>query len=254
MMDSRPPRRLSALGALRARLESRLAPLRESGTATAAGLAGAMIVNNVTALVATVIFAHEKLDYGSLSALISYLLILSVVGLAMQVATAREGVLGHLGVGRSLIATLRGWTRILAIGTVILTVASVLLRHPIASAVGVQKLPWAAALGIPTGCVYLELCLLRGALQGVGDYRSVGLSLIGEQATRLLAGALLALPLGVAGAYLGSILSYIAMSAYCALKLRNYAASHAESGQPSAPRSHWVATSGGHGRRSPVWP
>ena len=223
---------------MRAQLEPLLAALRRSGTATAAGLAGAMIANNVLALVATVVFAHESLDYGSLSALISYLLILTVVGLAMQVATAREGVLGHLGVGHGLIATLRGWTRLLAIGTVVLTVASVLLRHPIASAVGVNKLPWAAALGIPTGCMYLELCLLRGALQGVGDYRSVGLSLIGEQATRLVTGALLALPLGVAGAYLGSILSYVVMCGYCAVKLRSYAASHAQGDQaPATPVS-----------------
>jgi O-antigen/teichoic acid export membrane protein len=234
MMDSRPQRRTGALAALRARYEPQLSSLRGSGTATAAGLAGAMIANNLIALVATVVFAHEHLDYGSLGALISYLLILTVAGQAMQVATAREGVLGHLGVGRSLIATVRGWTRTLAIGTVVLTAASVLLRHPIASAVGVHNFPWAAALGIPTGCMYLELSLLRGALQGVGDYRSVGASLIGEQAARLITGALLALGLGVAGAYLGSILSYICMSAYCALKLRAHASARAAEGQAPA--------------------
>jgi O-antigen/teichoic acid export membrane protein len=51
----------------------------------------------------------------------------------------------------------------------------------------------------------------------------VGLSLVGEQGTRLITGALLALPLGVTGAFLGSILSYIAMSLYCQGKLRAYA-------------------------------
>jgi O-antigen/teichoic acid export membrane protein len=224
MKDSRPQRRPGALAALRARLQPRLAGLRGSGTATAAGLAGAMIANNVLALVATVVFARELTDYGSLGALISYLLILTVAGQAMQVATAREGVLGHLGVGRGLTATVRGWTRTLLIATVVLTVASVLLRHPIASAVGVSKFSWGAALGIPTGCLYLELCLLRGALQGVRDYRTVGASLIGEQAARLITGAVLAIGLGVTGAYLGSILSYVAMSAYCAIKLRAYAA------------------------------
>ena len=58
-----------------------------------------MIANNLTALVATVVFARELPhdNYGSLAALISYLLILLVAGQAMQVATAREGVLGHLG-------------------------------------------------------------------------------------------------------------------------------------------------------------
>ena len=179
-----------------------------------------MIANNVLALLATVVFARELSDYGSLGALISYLLILSVAGQAMQVATAREGVLGHLGVGPSLLATVRGWTRNLLIATVVLTAASVLLRHPIASAVGVHRFPWGAALGIPAGCMYLEVSLLRGALQGVRDYRSVGVSLIGEQGVRLVTGAVLALGLGVTGAYLGSILSFGAMSVYCVVKLR----------------------------------
>jgi O-antigen/teichoic acid export membrane protein len=215
------------------RYAARLSALRGSDTAKAAGLAGAMIANNVTALVATVVFAHEHLDYGSLGALISYLLILTVAGQAMQVATAREGVLGHLGVGPSLLATVRGWARTLAVATVVLTAASILLRHPIAQAVGVHRFPWAAALGIPTGCVYLQLCLMRGALQGVGDYRSVGASLVGEQLVRLITGATLALGLGVTGAYLGSILSYVAMSVYCLAMLRSYAARHVSEADPA---------------------
>ena len=219
--------------ALRANQARRLTALRGSDTAKAVGLAGAMIANNLTALVATVVFAHEHIDYGSLGALISYLLILTVAGQAMQVATAREGVLGHLGVGPSLLATVRGWTRTLALATVVLTVASILLRHPIAEAVGVHRFQWAAALGIPAGCVYLQLCLMRGALQGVGDYRSVGLSLVGEQLVRLLTGATLALGVGVTGAYLGSILSYVAMSVYGLAMLRSYAARHASAAGPA---------------------
>jgi O-antigen/teichoic acid export membrane protein len=187
-----------------------------------------MIANNVIALGSTIVFARLLTDYGSLGALISYLLILTVAGQAMQVATAREGVLGHLGLGHALVATTKNWTRSLLLVTAGLTVVSVLLRHPIASAVGVHRYPWAAALGIPTGCLYLEVSLLRGALQGVGDYKSVGLSLIGEQAVRLVAGAAFAVGLGVTGAYLGSIISYIAMSAYCALQLRRYAESRPE--------------------------
>jgi O-antigen/teichoic acid export membrane protein len=218
------PQRRGPIGAIRTRLEPRLALLSGSDTAKAAGLAGAMIANNVIALGSTVVFARELTDYGSLGALISYLLILTVAGQAMQVATAREGVLGHLGLGDALLATLRSWTRTLLMVTAGLTVLSILLRHPIAEAVGVKHYPWGAALGIPTGCLYLEVSLLRGALQGVGDYRSVGMSLIFEQATRLTTGAILAAGLGVTGAYLGSILSYIAMSLYCAVKLRRYAA------------------------------
>ena len=52
-----------------------------------------------------------------------------------------------------------------------------LLREPIAHAVGVKHDPWAAALGLPAAGLWLELSVLRGALQGVGDYKGVGLSL-----------------------------------------------------------------------------
>jgi O-antigen/teichoic acid export membrane protein len=197
--------------------------LQGSDTAKAAGLALAMIINNVIALGSTVVFARLLSDYGSLAALISYFLILSVVGQAMQVATAREGVLGNLGVGHDLLATLRRWTQTMAIFTVVLTVISVILRDPIASAVGVKHDPWAAAIGIPAGCLWLELSILRGALQGVGDYKTVGLSLIYEQASRLATGAVLAaVGLGVTGAYLGTPLSFIAMCAYCAVQLRRH--------------------------------
>jgi hypothetical protein len=215
------------LAGLRSRLEPRAAMLRDSDTGKAAGLAGAMIVNNVLALGSTIVFARELTDYGSLGALISYLLILTVVGQAMQVATAREGVLGHLGLGHYLVSTTKQWTRSLLLVTAGLTVVSILLRHPIASAVGVSRYPWAAALGIPAGCLYLEVSLLRGALQGVGDYKSVGFSLIGEQAVRLVAGAVFALGLSVTGAYLGSLISYIVMSGYCLRQLYGYAESYA---------------------------
>jgi O-antigen/teichoic acid export membrane protein len=143
-----------------------------------------------------------------------------VAGQAMQVATAREGVLGHLGVGPALLDTVKRWTRSLLIATAVLTVVSIALQDPIAAAVGVKKYSWAAAAGIPAGCMYLQVSLLRGALQGVGDYRSVGLSLIGEQSVRLITGAILAAAwLNVTGAYLGSLLSYIAMAVYCWVQL-----------------------------------
>ena len=216
--------------ALRQRYEPRLGSLRGSDTAKAAGLAGAMIVNNVIALGSTVVFARLLSDYGSLAALISYFLILSVAGQAIQVATAREGVLGHLGVGAGLTATLKRWTRSMAIFTAVLTVISILLRGPIAGAVGVKSDQWAAAIGLPAGCLWLELSILRGALQGVGDYKTVGLSLIGEQAVRLVAGAVLAAAgLGVTGAYLGTPISFIAMGLYCSYELRRYVV-HSETG------------------------
>jgi hypothetical protein len=232
------------VAAVRARLEPRTDMLRDSDTAKAAGLAGAMIANNVIALGSTVVFARLLSDYGSLGALISYLLILTVAGQAMQVATAREGVLGHLGLGPALLGTARNWTRSLLVVTVGLTVVSILLRHPIASAVGVEHVvvkhhvhdySWAAAFGIPAGCLYLEVSLLRGALQGVGDYKSVGFSLIGEQGARLIAGAALAVGLSVTGAYLGSLISYIAMSVYCMVRLRRYAGTYVPVATDSPP-------------------
>jgi O-antigen/teichoic acid export membrane protein len=202
------------------RYEPLLAKLRESETAKASWLAGAMMANNVIALGSTVVFVRLVGDYGSLAALISYFLILAVAGYAMQVATAREGVLGHLGVGPRLAATVRSWTRSILVFTAGMTVLSVLFRHPIAQAVGVKQ-DWAAALGIPAGCLYLLLTILRGVLQGTGDYRTVGLSLVGEQTARLIIGAVLAVAgLGVTGAYLGTPLSFVAMSVYCLIVIR----------------------------------
>ena len=201
---------------MQARISALLERLRGSDTSKAAGLAGAMIANNVLALISSVVFARLLTNYGGLAALVSYLIILTVVGQAVQVATAREGVLGRLGEGEQLLATLERWARALAVFTVLATIISILARQPIADAVGVPHQGWAAAVGIPAGCLYLGLCTLRGALQGIGDYRSLGLSLVGEQAARLVSGAILAaVGLGIAGAYLGSLISYVAMSAYC---------------------------------------
>src|SRR5437764_1292046 len=215
--------RVGRRAGLRAKYEMQFARLRGSEIATAGGLAGAMIANNVIALGSTVVFARLLSDYGSLAALISYFLILSVAGQAIQLATAREGVLGRLGVGPGLIATLRRWTTTMVYFTLALTVISVVLRQPIADAVGVKHDPWAAAIGLPAGCLWLELSILRGALQGIGDYKTVGLSLIFEQASRLLTGAALAAAgLGVTGAYLGTPLSFIAMCIYCAIALRRH--------------------------------
>jgi O-antigen/teichoic acid export membrane protein len=216
-----------------ARVQPLIGDLRGSDTAKAAGLAGAMIVNNFIALGSTVVFARLLDDYGSLAALVSYFLILAVAGQAMQVATAREGVLGHLGVGSGLTATLRKWSKALLAVTAALTIVSVVLRHPIAQAVGVKE-DWAAAIGIPSGCLWLGLSILRGALQGLGDYKGVGLSLIGEQAVRLVLGAALAAAgLGVTGAYLGTPLSFVAMSIFCMVRLRQRLAP-ARQGQPAA--------------------
>src|SRR5207302_7424028 len=130
MTDSMREPAAGRLAALKRRYEPQLTSLRNSETAKAGGLAAAMIANNVLALGSTVVFARLLSDYGSLAALISYFLILSVAGQAIQVATAREGVLGHLGVGAGLNATMIRWTKSVLVFTAILTVLSVLLREP----------------------------------------------------------------------------------------------------------------------------
>jgi O-antigen/teichoic acid export membrane protein len=201
-------------------LRGRVAALRSSDIGRASGLAIAMIANNVVALASTVVFARLLDDYGSLAALISFYLIVSVVGQAMQVATARDAVLGQLGEGPALAATLRDWTRSLLLLTIGVAVVSVALRAPIASAVGVDQ-EWAAAIGPPAGVLWLLVSLLRGGLQGTGDYRAVGISLVGEQGARLVLGAgLAAAGLGVTGAFLGTPLSLLAIAVYCGFELR----------------------------------
>ncbi len=97
MADHPAPGRLSPAS----RYRQLTTGLRSSDTAKAAGLAVAMIANNVVALVSTFVFARELDDYGALSALVSYLLILLTVGYALQVAVAREGALGRFGTGPS---------------------------------------------------------------------------------------------------------------------------------------------------------
>lgn len=204
----------------RATLRGRVAALRSSDMARAGGLAGAMIANNVVGLASTVVFARLLDDYGSLAALVSFYLILSVAGQAMQVATARDAVLGQLGRGPELAATLRSWTRSLLLLTVAATVVSIVFRQPIADAVGVDQ-EWAAAVGLPAGVLWLMVSLLRGGLQGAGDYRAVGVSLIGEQLARLALGATLAaVGLGVTGAFLGTPLSLLVITVYCTFELR----------------------------------
>lgn len=215
-MATAPGHRRDSRGAVRARLDALLA----SDFGRAGGLAVAMIATNVVGLASTIVFARLLDDYGSLAALVSYALILFVVGQALQVATARDAVLGQLGRGPALAATLRAWTRSLLLLTAALAIAAVLLREPTAALVGVDQ-TWGAAIGLPAGCLWLLVSVLRGALQGVGDYRAVGISLVAEQGSRLVLGAgLAAAGLGVTGAFLGTPLSLLVIALYCGRELR----------------------------------
>src|SRR3954447_10410766 len=186
--------------------------LGRSETLKAAGMASATMANNALALVFTVLFARilGATDYGSLAALVSAFVILSVPGSAVQVAVAREIALGRLREGPRLAATLSIWRRRLVLVGVVVTACAVLLREPIADLISVPE-EWAAAAAAPTAVLWLLLSLERGALQGAHSYKPVAWSIVLEAFGRLMFGLLLVgLGLGVTGAYLGTPLSLAA--------------------------------------------
>jgi O-antigen/teichoic acid export membrane protein len=197
--------------------------LLQSETAKAAGLAVSMIIANGVALLLTIIFARllGAEGYGSLAALTSTFLIMSVPGAAMQVAAAREAATGRLGTGHQLAATMVRWTVRLGLATLALTAVAVLLRKQLAAAIGVDE-TWAAAATVTTGCVWLLLSIQRGVLTGIHAYRPVGISIILESVGRLLAGlALILLGLSVTGAYLGYPLAMAITSVILAWELHH---------------------------------
>jgi O-antigen/teichoic acid export membrane protein len=183
--------------------------LARSDTGRAAGLAGAMLGNNLIALVTTVVFARllGAAGYGSLGALLAAFVILMVPGSALQATVARE-VSHELGEGSEVAgAGVHRWMRHLTVALVVVVAVAVLLREQLAAVIGVE-LAWAAAATLPTGWLWLMLSVQRGALQAVQRYRLVGLTLVGEAGLRLVFGvALLLLGLGVTGAFLGTTLA-----------------------------------------------
>lgn len=198
------------------------AALTDPETIRAAGLAAATLAANGIAVVFTVVFARllGAEGYGSLAAVVSTFLILSVPGSALQVATARETALGRLGQGERLAGTLSRWSRQLAVALAGVVAVSVLLREPLAAAVGVDQ-EWAAAATLPTGLLWLLLSIQRGALQGLHAYRPVGASIVLEAAGRLTIGlVLVGAGADVTGAYLGTPLSMAACAAVLAVVLR----------------------------------
>src|SRR5439155_18650067 len=74
------------------RLREMLAGFSSSDTGRAAGLAAAVMIANFIALAYTIVFARvlHSSGYGSLAALVSTFLILSVPGSALQMTVARE--------------------------------------------------------------------------------------------------------------------------------------------------------------------
>jgi len=189
--------------------------LAGSDTGTAAGLAGATLVNNLIQLAFTVAITRVLgVDgYGALAALVSAFLVLLVGGQSVQAAAAREAALGRLGGHAELRATLGSWTRSLLALTAGAAVLGVALRDPIAALIGVEEHAWAAAAVLPTGGLWLLLSLQRGALQGLHAFRPVALSLVGEAGARLVLGLALGLAgAGVTGVFLATPLCFLATS------------------------------------------
>ncbi len=177
--------------------QSRRDRARGSHTVRAAGVASAQMIANVLALLTTVALARAlgTSDYGELARMISVVTILIVPASALQAAAARDMTLGRLGSGGNAAATLHSWIIRVLIATAVVLVICLLLRESLASLLQVSQ-PWAAALVIPAGFLWTALALQRGVLLGVGAYRLVGFSLVGEQGFRLL--------LGLAAALLGA--------------------------------------------------
>lgn len=195
---------------------SRLRALTGSDTGRAAELGMAAMIGNVVALAFTLVFTRVlgQSGYGSLGALISTFLLLTVAGYALQTTVARE-VSGAIAAGAPDAGRgVRRWLRRLAALALAVTVVGALAREPLSAAIGVDDVPWGAAATLPAGALWLVLSVMRGALLGFQKYRLVGISLIGEQSARLVFGVILAVAgLDVTGAFLGTPLALATVAA-----------------------------------------
>ena len=189
---------------------ARLRELTGSDTGRAAGMAGAVMAGNVVALAFTVVFARVlgQGGYGSLAALLSTFIILMVPGSALQTTVARE-VSGAIAAGDpDAGGAVRRWLRRLVLLAALLTVVSIVGRDVAAAVIGVDGYEWGAAGALPAGALWLVSSVQRGALQAFQRYRLVGLSIVFEQAARLVFGlALVGAGGGVSGAFLGTPLA-----------------------------------------------
>ena len=160
-LDGARGRRAPARPERRARSRDALA--RSTPLAPAAGRGGDG--RNAHALVFTVVFARllGADGYGSLAALLSAFIILMVPGSALQIAVAREI---ELAVGEATTRprrSIRRWLKRLLVLSVAVTVASVLLRDPIASDPRRRRPGRRRRCCLPA-CLWLMVSVERGAL------------------------------------------------------------------------------------------
>jgi O-antigen/teichoic acid export membrane protein len=213
---------------------SRLRALTGSETGRAAELGIAAMVANVVGLAFTLVFTRVlgQSGYGSLGALISTFLILTVAGYALQTTVARE-VSGALAAGDPAGRGVRRWLRRLALLAVGMAAVGALARVPLAAVIGVPKVPWAAAATLPAGALWLVLSVERGALLGFQRYRLVGVSIVCEQLARLAFGIVLAEGgLHVTGAFLGTPLALAGVATVLWLPLHRQVAHAPDSELP----------------------
>jgi O-antigen/teichoic acid export membrane protein len=202
----------------------RVRELARSDTGKAAGIAMAQLAANVVSLAFVIVFARVLGDdgYGSLGSLLSLFLILYVPGQALQVAVAREVSARVARDDPDPGAGVRRWLERLVVLTVVVAVVSVLARDVLASAIAVDKFPWAAASAPIGACVWMILAVERGAMQAFARFDAVGWSLIGQEAVRLIGAiALVAVGLDVTGAFLGSMVGFGFVAVALAFPLRD---------------------------------
>src|SRR4051812_6420446 len=195
-------------------------------TTRAAELGIAALVGNVVALVFTLVFTRVlgQDGYGSLAALLSTFLILTVPGYALQTTVARE-ISAAVAAGEPEPGAAVGrWLRRLVLLALLLAAVAALARNQIAAVIGVDEVPWGAAGAIVAGALWLLLSVERGALVGFQRYRLVGASIVVEQIARLACGlALVAAGLDVTGAFLGTPLALAIVAAALWRPLSAYA-------------------------------
>jgi O-antigen/teichoic acid export membrane protein len=195
-------------------LRDRVGELRHSDTGRAAGLGVAMIVSNVLALGFTVVFARVlgASGYGDLAVLLSSFIIMMVPGSALQIAAARE-ISHDIAEGDpNAGAGVRRWLQRLVVATLVVALLAIPLRSLIAALINIDE-NWAAAAIPVTAMLWVILSVLRGALQGFQQYKTVALSIVGEATSRIVfALILVGIGLDVTGAFLGSACSLIAIA------------------------------------------
>src|SRR3982750_2407022 len=131
--------------------------LRTSETTRAAELGIAALMGNVVALVFTLVFTRVlgQEGYGSLAALLSTFLILTVPGYALQTTVAREISASVAAGDPDAGAPVGRWVRRLVVLPLVVAVVAAFLRHPIAVLIGVDDVPWGAAGTIVAGALWL---------------------------------------------------------------------------------------------------